>query len=111
VTEQTGATAGDPHRLTAEQREQLIRLRWLWEKGYDISTDGETWTARSHAEPDVVLTESSSAALWQALRDDNARRKAATGRGGYWIETASGPPYFVATPPAPRFRNSGGDIF
>jgi hypothetical protein len=111
VTEQTGATAGDPHRLTAEQREQLIRLRWLREKGYDISTDGETWMARSHAEPDVVLTESSSAALWQALRDDNARRKAATGRGGYWIETASGPPYFVATPPAPRFRNSGGDIF
>jgi hypothetical protein len=46
----------------------------------------------------------------KALRDDNARRKAATGRGGYWIETASGPPYFVATPPAPRFRNSGGDI-
>ena len=59
-----------------------------------------------------MLTESSSAALWQALRDDNARRKAATGRGGYWIETASGPPYFVAAPPpAPRFRNSGGDIF
>jgi hypothetical protein len=111
VAEQTGATAGDPHRLTAEQREQLIRLRWLWEKGYDISTDGDTWTARPHAEPDVLLTESSSAALWQALRDDNARRKGATGRGGYWIETASGPPYFVATPPAPRFRNSGGDIF
>jgi len=24
-----------------------------------------------------------------------------------WIETCSGPPYFVATPPAERFRNSG----
>jgi hypothetical protein len=33
--------------------------------------------------------------------------EAGTGRGGYWIETCSGPPYFVATPPAPRFRNSG----
>ena len=93
--------------LSSGDKEQLIRLRWLWEKSYDISTDGETWTARSQAEPDVVLTESSSAALWQALRDDNARRKAATGRGGYWIETCSGPPYFVATPPAERFRNSG----
>ena len=47
----------------------------------------------------------------ESKRDSNARRKAATSRGGYWIETASGPPYFVATPPAPRFRNSGGDIF
>ena len=110
MTEQTGAATGDPHRLTADQREQLIRLRWLWEKSYDISTDGETWTATRLAGPEVVLTESSSRALWQAIKDDNARRKAATGRGGYWIETASGPPYFVATPPAPRFRNSGGDI-
>jgi hypothetical protein len=97
--------------LSAEDREQLIRLRWLWEKGYDIGTDGETWTARSQADPDVVLAESTSAALWQALRDDNARRKAQTGRGGYWIETCSGPPYWVATPPAPRFRNSGGDFY
>lgn len=99
--------AGDPHRLTAEQREQLIRLRWLWEKGYDISTDGETWTAKRLDDPEVVLTEPSSQKLWLALKDDNARRKAQTGRGGYWIETCSGPPYFVATPPAPRFRNSG----
>ena len=31
--------------LGEADREQLIRLRWLWEKSYDISTDGETWTA------------------------------------------------------------------
>jgi hypothetical protein len=44
----------------------------------------------------------------RTFKDDNAKRKAETGRGGYWIETASGPPYFVAAPPAPRrFRNSG----
>ena len=55
----------------------------------------------------MVLTEPSSQKLWLAIKDDNARRKAETGRGGYWIETCSGPPYFVATPPAPRFRNSG----
>ena len=35
------------------------------------------------------------------------RRKGGTGRDGYWIERCSGPPYFVATPPVPRFRNSG----
>jgi hypothetical protein len=93
--------------LSREDREQLIRLRWLWEKSYDISTDGETWTATRQADPAVVLTESSSHKLWLAIKDDNAARKAETGRGGYWVETCSGPPYFVATPPAPRFRNSG----
>jgi hypothetical protein len=94
--------------LGEADREQLMRLRWLWEKSYDISTDGETWTATRHDDPDVVLTESSSQKLWLAIKDDNAKRKAETGRGGYWIETASGPPYFVAAPPAPRrFRNSG----
>jgi hypothetical protein len=93
--------------LGEADREQLIRLRWLWEKSYDISTDGETWTARRQDDAEVVLTESSSQALWLAIKADNARRKAATGRGGYWVETCSGPPYFVATPPRPRFRNSG----
>ena len=93
--------------LSGEDKEQLIRLRWLWEKSYEITCDGGTWTARRLADPDVVLTEPSSQKLWQAIKDDNARRKAETGRGGYWIETCSGPPYFVATPPAPRFRNSG----
>ena len=93
--------------LSQEDREQLIRLRWLWEKSYEIDCGGETWTARRLDAPDVVLTEPTSQALWLALKDDNAKRKAATGRGGYWIETCSGPPYFVATPPRPRFRNSG----
>jgi hypothetical protein len=55
----------------------------------------------------VVLTEPSSQKLWLAIKDDSARRKAPATRDGYWIETCSGPPYFVATPPAPRFRNSG----
>jgi hypothetical protein len=93
--------------LSGEDREQLIRLRWLWEKSYDIDCDGVTWTARPHYDPGRVLSEPSSQKLWLAIKDDNAERKAATGRGGYWIETCSGPPYFVATPPAPRFRNSG----
>ena len=93
--------------LSQEDREQLMRLRWLWEKGYDIDCAGGTWTARSQADPGVVLTEPSSQKLWLAIKDDNARRKAETSRGGYWVETCSGPPYFVAAPPAPRFRNSG----
>jgi hypothetical protein len=93
--------------LSRGDREQLIRLRWLWEKSYEIDCDGATWTARRLDAPEVVLTEPSSQKLWLAIKDDNAKRKAETGRGGYWIETCSGPPYFVATPPAPRFRNSG----
>jgi hypothetical protein len=93
--------------LSQEDREQLIRLRWRWEKSYDIDCDGGTWTARRRDDPGVVLTEPSSQKLGLAVKDDSARRKAGTGRGGYWIETCSGPPYFVATPPAPRFRNSG----
>ena len=93
--------------LSQEDREQLIRLRWLWEKSYEIDCDGATWTAKRLDAPEVVLTEPSSRKLWLAIKDDNAKRKAETGRGGYWIETCSGPPYFVATPPAPRFRNSG----
>ena len=93
--------------LSQEDRKQLIRLRWLWEKSYEIDCDGATWTAKRLDAPEVVLTEPSSRKLWLAIKDDNAKRKAETGRGGYWIETCSGPPYFVATPPAPRFRNSG----
>ena len=93
--------------LSQQDKEQLIRLRWLWEKSYEIDCDGGIWTARRQDDPDVVLAGASSQALWLAIKDDNARRKAQTGRGGYWIETCSGPPYFVATPPAPRFRNSG----
>ena len=93
--------------LSQEDREQLIRLRWLWEKSYEIDCVGETWTAKRLDAQDLVLTEPSSQKLWLAIKDDNARRKAETGRGGYWIETCSGPTYFVATPPAPRFRNPG----
>jgi hypothetical protein len=93
--------------LSSEDKEQLIRLRWLWEKSYDISVEGGTWTATRLDDPEVVLTEPSSQRLWLAIKDDNARRKAQAARDGYWIETCSGPPYFVATPPTERFRNSG----
>src|SRR5215831_13718057 len=70
-------TAREGARMLGEaDREQLIRLRWLWEKSYDISADGETWTATRRDDADVVLTASSSQALWLALKDDNAKRKA-----------------------------------
>src|ERR1044071_10190123 len=94
--------------LSSEDKEQLIRLRWLWEKSYEISTDGETWTARRLAGPELVLTEPSSHRLWLAIKDDNARRKAETGRGGDWIETSRGPADFLAAPPPPPVQQSGG---
>ena len=93
--------------LSSEDKEQLIRLRWLWEKSYGIDCAGGTWTARRLDDPEKVLTEPSSQKLWLAIKDDNARRRSQTSRDGYWIETCSGPPYFVATPPAERFRNPG----
>ena len=79
-----------------------------------IDCDGDTWTARPHADGEALLSEPTSMALWQAIKEDNARRKAArlqaeTGQDGYWIERCSGPPYFVAKNPETRgrFRNSG----
>ena len=83
--------------LTAEQREQLIRLRWLWEKGYQIDCDGEIWTARPRYDLERVITGEAPQELWQALREDNERRSVESGRSGYWVETASGPPYKVDT--------------
>ena len=60
--------------LGEADREQLMRLRWLWEKSYDISTDGETWTATRQDDADAVLTASSSQALWLAIKVDNVKR-------------------------------------
>jgi hypothetical protein len=98
VTEPDRVVLGNA--LSGEDREQLIRLRWLWEKSYVINFDGALWTAVSLADPPVVLEEETSGGLWRSIREDNAQRKATGSRGGYWIERCSGPPYFVATPPA-----------
>lgn len=95
--------------LGEADREQLTRLRWIWDKQYEINTNGETWTATPHRDPETALTEPTQKALWLAIQDDNAKRKAAAGTPeGYWVETASGPPYHVRPPQLPpRFRNSG----
>ncbi len=97
------------NELSQEDREQLIRLRWLWEKQYAINTDGTSWTAQHLAAPEALITCSSPQDLWRAIGADNEARKARDADcDGYWVETASGPPYKV-TRPARRVRhgNSG----
>jgi hypothetical protein len=93
--------------LTAEQREQLIRLRWLWEKGYLIDSDGESRTARPRYDVERVITCDTPQELWQAIREDNERRLVESGRSGYWVETASGPPSRVDTSQHIRHGCSG----
>lgn len=95
--------------LSQEDREQLIRLRWLWEKMYAINTDGTSWTAQHISSPETVITCPSPQELWRAIRADNDARKARNaGRDGYWVETASGPPYKVTYPAETmRYGNSG----
>jgi hypothetical protein len=112
-----GTSPGEPNMtqaqeqpaISTEDREHLMRLRWLWETSYQIDCVGGTWTARRHRDPDVVLTADSGGEMWRVIVADNAQRKAETGGGGYWVERCSGPPYYVApeAPPQPRLRNSG----
>jgi hypothetical protein len=85
------------NNLTAEQREHLCRLRWLWDKGYQIDCDGDEWTAHPRADWDNALTGATHLELWEKLKIDNARRIVQRERTGYWVETCSGPPYFVDT--------------
>lgn len=89
------------NNLSQQDREHLMRLRWLWEKGYQIDTDGETWTAHPRTDWDNVLEAPTHTGLWNMIKVDNAERRDVDGRDGYWVETCSGPPYKVRTPPAP----------
>jgi hypothetical protein len=63
---------------------------------YDISTDGMEWVARRRAEPGTLLTPPTSDSLRLAIREDCCKAS----DGGYWIESASGPPFYVAPLPA-----------
>jgi hypothetical protein len=104
-----GTSPGEPGkpRITQEEKEHLMRLRWLWETGYQIDCIDGAWTARPHSDPGVTLTAEDGGEMWRVIVADNAERRERTGRGGYWIETCSGPPYYVAPQPHFRTRNSG----
>ena len=84
--------------LNDTDREQLAQLRRLWEMHYDISTDGTEWVARRRAEPGTVLTRPTSDSLRLVIREDCCKAS----DGGYWIDTASGPPFYGHRGPAPR---------
>jgi hypothetical protein len=99
--------AGEKPGISKEDKEHLMRLRWLWETSYKIECVDGAWTARPHYDPSEVLTAANGGEMWRVIVDHNAQRKKKTGRGGYWVETCSGPPYWVAPQPEFRTGNSG----
>ena len=106
MADQAEAHAAGRPRLTQEQQEQLSRLRWLW-PDYKVEFDGTTWSACPFIAPDETLTAGTDPELWDKLRTDKATRDWPP-RTGYWVERASGPPFWVDLPQRPsRFRNSG----
>jgi hypothetical protein len=107
VAEQAEANTGGQPALTREQREQLIRLRWLW-PGYKIDCDGRTWSACPSIALDEVITAGTHQALWGKIKTDNGLRDWPK-RTGYWVERMSGPPFWVDTSdrPGSGFRQSG----
>jgi hypothetical protein len=83
--------------LSSGDREQeLAQLKRLWEMHYEMSTDGVDWVAKRRSGPGTVLTRPTSDSLRMAIRHDCCKADS----GGYWIETMSGPPYYVAPLPA-----------
>ena len=70
MADQAEANAGGQPALTREQREQLIRLRWLW-PGYKIDCDGRTWSASPSIALDEVITADTHQALWGKIKTDN----------------------------------------
>jgi hypothetical protein len=85
--------------LTHEQVLDLNYLKLTWAKFYEITCDGGRWTAVPLG-TQTALTADSKDGLHKILRVDAYTRVT---RNGHWVETASGPPYFVETPhPQPR---------
>jgi hypothetical protein len=107
VADQAEANAGGQPALTREQREELVRLRWLW-PGYKIDCDGRTWSACPSIALDEVITAGTHQALWGKIKTDNGLRDWPK-RTGYWVERMSGPPFWVDTSdrPGSGFRQSG----
>jgi len=106
VAEQAEASAAGQPRLTRDQQEQLARLRWLW-PDYRIECDGRAWSAAPWIALDQVLTADNDRDLWDKVASDKNTRDWPP-RMGYWVERASGPPFWVDLPDRPRrFRNSG----
>jgi hypothetical protein len=89
----TDSTAQRPV-LTAEQMLELNYLKLTWDRFYDITYDGTTWSAVPKGTEEVLHADSRAQMRAVLLLDAPGRSK----RPGRWIERASGPPYFVAIP-------------
>jgi sulfite reductase beta subunit-like hemoprotein len=67
---------GAPPGTSPDEEEQLADLRWHWDTAYEISLNGERWTARFVAGT-VVLTAPSAEDLRRLIREDYLPRKSA----------------------------------
>jgi hypothetical protein len=87
-------SAADRPVLTAEQGLELNYLKLTWDRFYDITYDGTTWSATPKGTQDVLHADSRDQMRTVLMMDAQGRSR----RPGRWIERASGPPYFVAIP-------------
>jgi hypothetical protein len=77
--------------LRDEQKLALNYLKLTWARFYALNCDGVRWTAIPLG-TETVITAGSKDELHELLMVDARTRVT---RAGYWIETASGPPFFV----------------
>jgi hypothetical protein len=87
----TNSAAAERPVLPDEQRQELNDLKLTWDRFYDISCDGALWRAVPKGTQDIIEADS---------RDRLARLISLDAPGrcsprGHFIETASGPPFWV----------------
>jgi hypothetical protein len=67
---------GAPLGVSPDEEEQLADLRWHWDTAYEITRNGETWTGRFLAGPEI-LTAPSADDLRGLIREDYLFRSSA----------------------------------
>jgi hypothetical protein len=87
------ASASERPVLRDEQKLALNYLKLTWARFYALNCDGVRWTAIPLG-TETVISAGSKDELHKLLMADAHTR---INRAGHWIETASGPPYFVDT--------------
>jgi hypothetical protein len=77
--------------LTDQQALELNYIKLTWDRFYDITCDGTRWFAVPKGTKDVLEADSKQD-LQRLITLDAPKRSS----GGHYVESASGPPYWVA---------------
>jgi hypothetical protein len=72
---------GAPLGVSPDEEEQLADLRWHWDTAYEITRNGEAWTARFLAGTET-LTAPSADDLRELIREDYLFRNSAAALEG-----------------------------